>query len=136
MSKPFAYLSATRNEWKEPLVVKADKPLELRYAVALWDGEVDKATVEKLYQRWLQFSSDQTDKYGDPAVNQKQTISSKPASRRDFLRMTAATAATAAVFQPKFTIAADTAKGANERIGVGFIGTGGRAKPISRSSTI
>ena len=62
MSKPFAYLSATRNEWKEPLVVKADKPLELRYAVALWDGEVDKATVEKLYQRWLQFSSDQTDK--------------------------------------------------------------------------
>lgn len=49
-------------------------------------------------------------------------------SRRDFLRTTAATAAAAAVFQPKFTIAAEGAKGANERIGVGFIGTGGRAQ--------
>ena len=56
MSKPFAYLSATLNVWKEPLVVKAGKPLELRYGVALWDGEVDKATVEKLYQRWLKLS--------------------------------------------------------------------------------
>jgi predicted dehydrogenase len=61
-------------------------------------------------------------------MNQKQTLSSQPASRREFLRATAATAATAAVFQPRFTIAADSAKGANERIGVGFIGTGGRAQ--------
>ena len=56
MSTPFAYLSATLNEWKEPLVVQAGQPLELRYAVALWDGEVEKATVEKLYQRWLELS--------------------------------------------------------------------------------
>lgn len=56
MSKPFAYLSATLNVWKEPLAVKAGKPLELSYGVALWDGEVDKATVEKLYQRWLKLS--------------------------------------------------------------------------------
>ncbi len=49
-------------------------------------------------------------------------------TRRDFLRTTAATAAAAAaVFQPKFTIAAEGAKGANGRIGVGFIGTGGRS---------
>lgn len=53
MSKPFAYLSATMNEWKEPVVVKAGEPLELRYAAALWDGEVDKAAVERLYRRWL-----------------------------------------------------------------------------------
>jgi hypothetical protein len=53
MNRPFAYLSATLNLWKEPLVVKAGKPLELRYGVALWDGEVDKVAVEKLYQRWL-----------------------------------------------------------------------------------
>jgi hypothetical protein len=53
MAKPFAYLSATRNEWKEPFVVKADKPLKLRCGVALWDGDVDKAAVERLYQRWL-----------------------------------------------------------------------------------
>ncbi len=63
MTKPFAYLSATLNEWKEPVEVKAGKPLNLCYGVALWDGEKDKATVEKLYKRWLEISgSDQTHK--------------------------------------------------------------------------
>ena len=38
----------------------ADKPLELSYAVALWDGEAGKTAVEKLYRRWLQLSPDQT----------------------------------------------------------------------------
>ena len=57
MSKPFAYLSATRNEWKEPITIKAGNPLNLRYGVAVWDGEVDKATVEKLYRRWLELSN-------------------------------------------------------------------------------
>ena len=57
MSKPFAYLSATRNEWKEPITIKAGKSLDLSYAVAVWDGAVDKKTVEKLYQRWLKLSS-------------------------------------------------------------------------------
>ena len=55
-AKPFAYLSATRNESKEPLTVAADKPLELTYGIAVWDGEVEKQTVEKLYQRWLKLS--------------------------------------------------------------------------------
>jgi hypothetical protein len=53
MSTPFAYLSATRNEWKEPITIKTGKPLDLRYGVAVWDGAVDKKTVEQLYQRWL-----------------------------------------------------------------------------------
>ena len=56
MAKPFAYLSATRNESKEPLTVAADKPLELTYGIAVWDGEVEKQTVEKLYQCWLKLS--------------------------------------------------------------------------------
>jgi Methane oxygenase PmoA len=56
MTQHFAYLSATRNEWKEPITVKAGKPLDLRFGVAVWDGEVDKKTVEKLYQRWLKLS--------------------------------------------------------------------------------
>ena len=47
-------------------------------------------------------------------------------SRRTFLR-TAAVAASAATFAPRFSVLAQEAKGANERIGVGFIGTGGRA---------
>ncbi len=58
MTAPFAYLSATRGEWKEPLVAKTGQPLELRYGVALWDGEVDKATVEKVYQQWLKLADD------------------------------------------------------------------------------
>ena len=47
-------------------------------------------------------------------------------SRRSFLKKTvAATAAATAV--PTFQIMAETAKGANDRIGVGFVGTGGRS---------
>ncbi len=62
MNTPFAYLSATMNEWKQPITVKAGHPLRLCYGVALWDGEVDKATVEKLYQRWLKLSAQQENK--------------------------------------------------------------------------
>lgn len=62
MAKPFAYLSATRNEWKEPLVVMADKPLKLAYGVAVWDGEIDKPTVERLYQSWLKLSKTESEK--------------------------------------------------------------------------
>ena len=48
MTKPFAYLSATGNEWKEPITIKAGEPLNLRYGVAVWDGEVDKKTSRKV----------------------------------------------------------------------------------------
>jgi hypothetical protein len=54
---PFPYLAATRNEWKKPITIQSGKPLNLRYGVAVWDGEADKATIEKLYQRWLQLSA-------------------------------------------------------------------------------
>jgi hypothetical protein len=52
MSPPFAYLSATLNLWKEPLVLKAGEKLKLKYAVALWDGETPAEQVEALYQKW------------------------------------------------------------------------------------
>jgi hypothetical protein len=54
--KPFHFLSATLNQWQKPVTVKAGKPLDLCYGVAVWDGEVDKATVEKLYERWLKLA--------------------------------------------------------------------------------
>ena len=54
ITKPFAYLSATLNLWKEPLQFKAGPPLQLRYGVAAWDGKADAAQIEKLYQRWKQ----------------------------------------------------------------------------------
>jgi hypothetical protein len=38
MAKQFAYMSATLNLHREPLVVEAGKPLTLIYGVAVWDG--------------------------------------------------------------------------------------------------
>lgn len=54
MLQKFAYLSATPNVWKEPLELKAGRPLAFRYGVALWDGEVTAETIEALYQEWLE----------------------------------------------------------------------------------
>ncbi|MEN6451458.1 MAG: DUF6807 family protein [Thermoguttaceae bacterium] len=48
----YSFLSATMNEWKKPITMKPGSPVEVRYAVALWDGEVDPATVERVYQHW------------------------------------------------------------------------------------
>ncbi len=53
MLTPFAYQSATLNLWKEPLVLKQGHPLDLRYGVAAWDGQIDPAAVEALYQQWV-----------------------------------------------------------------------------------
>ena len=53
MSKPFAYLSATLNLYREPLKIASQEPLVLRYAVALWDGNVDDNVIEQVYQRWI-----------------------------------------------------------------------------------
>jgi hypothetical protein len=55
-TNPFIFLAATLNEWQKPVTVKAGKPLYLCYGIAVWDGEVDKATVEKLYGRWLKLA--------------------------------------------------------------------------------
>jgi len=52
MSSPFAYLSATLNLWKEPLLVKAGAKLKLSYAAALWDDETPAAQIEALYEKW------------------------------------------------------------------------------------
>lgn len=57
MPEPFAYLSATLNVWKEPLVLTASKPLDLRYGVAVWDGHVKEAQIDSLYRRWTEIAS-------------------------------------------------------------------------------
>ena len=54
MTQPFSYLAATINVWKEPLELKPGEALDLRYGIALWDGETDRQAVEKLYRKWLQ----------------------------------------------------------------------------------
>lgn len=54
MTKPFAYLSATLNLYREPLKIARDKPLVLRYAVALWDGQVEDSLIDQVYRRWVE----------------------------------------------------------------------------------
>jgi hypothetical protein len=49
-------MAATLNLAKEPLKIEAAKPLVLRYAVAVWDGKVEKATIDELYQRLVKFA--------------------------------------------------------------------------------
>jgi Methane oxygenase PmoA len=52
MAAKFAYLAATLNLWKEPYTLEAANPLDLRYGVAVWDGKIEPAAIEALYQRW------------------------------------------------------------------------------------
>jgi hypothetical protein len=53
MAKPFAYLSATLELHREPLMVGPERPLALRYGIAIWDGPVDTDRIEQLYKRWV-----------------------------------------------------------------------------------
>ncbi|HNS22959.1 MAG TPA: PmoA family protein [Sedimentisphaerales bacterium] len=53
MAKPFAYVSATLNLHAEPLVVRAEKPLVLQYAVVAWDGKVDAKEIDRAYQWYI-----------------------------------------------------------------------------------
>ena len=62
MNTPFAYIAATLNVWKEPITLKAGHPLNLCYGVAVWDGAVDKDTVERVYECWVKLSGVHTHK--------------------------------------------------------------------------
>lgn len=57
MGKPFAYLSATLNLWKEPMELKCGAEVDLCYGFAVCDGKLAAAEIEKLYQRWLALRS-------------------------------------------------------------------------------
>ncbi len=56
MRDPFAYMSATLNLWKEPLTINAGQSLELCYGVAVWDGRIEPAKIDAMYQQWLKLS--------------------------------------------------------------------------------
>ena len=45
----------TPNIWKNPLELKQDEMLTLRYGVALWDGDIGPDQIESLYQLWMRF---------------------------------------------------------------------------------
>ena len=54
MAKPFAYLAATLNLHEEPMELQQDRPLDVAYGVALWDGKVTADEVQKTYRNWLE----------------------------------------------------------------------------------
>lgn len=56
MTSPFAYLSATLNLHREPLVVRDGESVALHYGVALWDGSPAKDDIETVYALWLNAS--------------------------------------------------------------------------------
>lgn len=51
--RPFAYLAATVNLWKDPLELKS-AALDLRYGVAVCDGTLGPEQVERLYRQWAE----------------------------------------------------------------------------------
>ena len=53
MTKPFAYISATLNLYRETLEIPSDKPPVLQYAVVVWDNRVGKENVQKVYDWWV-----------------------------------------------------------------------------------
>jgi hypothetical protein len=54
MNAPFAYLSATLDLQAKALTITKDQPLNVRYGLALWDGEVPPADIQRLFQTWIQ----------------------------------------------------------------------------------
>ncbi len=57
MTSGFAYLAATLNLDDqvdgETLSIVPDKPLKMRYGVAVWDGKIGLPQIEQAYQKWL-----------------------------------------------------------------------------------
>lgn len=56
MSQPFAYLATTLN-WKAPFQLKAGVPLDLCYGVAVWDGKMDAAQIERACRQWQELTA-------------------------------------------------------------------------------
>lgn len=59
MAKPFAYLSATMALHNRPVKISEEKPLVLRYGLALWDGSPDAERIDSLYNLWMSWVSDE-----------------------------------------------------------------------------
>lgn len=52
MYAPFSFLSATINTYRVPFEIKPGETAGFRYAIAVFDGHVNKQEIERLYTRW------------------------------------------------------------------------------------
>ncbi len=57
MGDPFAYLSATMRLHETPMELKAGEPMNLRYGVAVWDGQVGPQEIARVYSEWRERGS-------------------------------------------------------------------------------
>lgn len=53
MDQPFAYISATLALNAKPLAILAAEPIQVRYAVAVWDGKVAPPVIAEVYEKAL-----------------------------------------------------------------------------------
>jgi len=54
MDQRFAYLSATLDLSRQPLVIEPGKPLKLRYGAAVWDGKVAPESIAAAYRKFVE----------------------------------------------------------------------------------
>jgi hypothetical protein len=58
MHKPFSFLSATINSYRDPFEINAGETAQFRYGIAVFDGHEKEESIERLYHYWLQALSD------------------------------------------------------------------------------
>ena len=52
MTDHFAYLAATQNLHRQPIVLAKGQSLDLVYGIALWDGAADAEQIAQAYKQW------------------------------------------------------------------------------------
>ena len=54
MREPFAYISATLDLSRKPIMLASNETLTTTYGVAVWDGDVEDETVQAMYGKWVE----------------------------------------------------------------------------------
>ena len=53
MYKPFSFLSATINSYRDPFEIQPGETVQFRYGIAVLDGHASVTDIERLYAHWL-----------------------------------------------------------------------------------
>ena len=59
MYKPFSFLCATINSYREPFEINAGQTTRFRYGIAVFDGHTKAEEIERVYDRWLKAVAEQ-----------------------------------------------------------------------------
>ncbi len=53
MHKPFSFLSATINTYRDPFEIPTGQKAQFRYGIAVFDGHTATPEIEQIYRQWL-----------------------------------------------------------------------------------